>query len=104
MLLFGCQGAKYLKENQKLLHRQSVKGPKGFDTSPMTNLYTQEANRKLLGQLPIYTLVWLYYVGYESFNNPESHGLFKSKAKLEKIKAKKEKNPTSAWFGVPGVF
>jgi len=57
----------------------------------MTNLYTQEANRKLLGQLPINTLVWLYYVGYESFNKPKSHSLFKSKSKLEKTKAKKEK-------------
>jgi outer membrane protein insertion porin family len=91
LFLFGCQGAKYLKDNQKLLHRQTVKGPKGFSTTPMTTLYTQEANRKLLGQLPVYTLVWLYYIGYESFNNPKSHSLFKSKAKLEKQKTKKEK-------------
>lgn len=68
-----------------------MKGPKGFSTTPMTSLYTQEANRKLLGQLPIYTLVWLYYVGYESFNNPKSHSFFRSKARLEKVKAKKEK-------------
>jgi outer membrane protein insertion porin family len=91
LFLFGCQGARYLKENEKLLHRQTIKGPKGFDTAPMANLYTQEANRKLLGQLPINTLVWLYYIGYHSFNNPNSHSVFKSKAKLEKARAKKEK-------------
>jgi outer membrane protein insertion porin family len=91
LLLFGCQGARYLQENQKLLHRQVVKGPKEFNTTTMSGLYTQEANRKLLGQLPINTLVWLYYLGYESFNKPESHSLFRSKARLEKIRDKKEK-------------
>jgi outer membrane protein insertion porin family len=91
LFLLGCQGTRYLKENEKLLHRQAIKGPKEFSTAPMANLYTKEANRKLLGQLPINTLVWLYYLGNNAFNNPNSHSLFRSKSKLQKARDQKEK-------------
>jgi len=90
-LLTSCQGTRHLQKDEKLLHRQAVRGPSGFNTVPLTNLYTQQANRKLLGRLPVHTLVWLYYWGYHSFQGKAAITVFRSKDKLEQIVEKKTK-------------
>lgn len=90
-VLASCQGTRHLQKNEKLLHRQTVKGPPGFNETPLTTLYTRQANRKLLGRLPVHTLVWLYYWGENAFLGKTTLPLFRSKAKLERAKAKKER-------------
>jgi len=65
--LSGCLGTKHLKENEKLLYRQSIDAPKNINEEALRNLYTQEPNRKILG-LPIASLVWIYYFGYKRYN------------------------------------
>lgn len=66
-LLSGCLGTGHLKENQKLLYKQSITSPKGFPTEGLTESYAQKTNRKLLG-LPISTLVWMYYKGERNYH------------------------------------
>jgi outer membrane protein insertion porin family len=58
--LYGCIGTKYLKENEKLLYRQSIDAPKYVNEEELRNLYAQRPNRKLLN-LPISPLVSIYY-------------------------------------------
>jgi hypothetical protein len=68
LLLTGCLGTRYLKENEKMLYRQTVKATaKQFDTAPLTDLYTAKTNRKLFG-LPVNHLVWMHHVGENTFN------------------------------------
>lgn len=63
------------------MYRQVIKAPKKFDTAPLTNIYVQKPNRRLLF-LPVYSYVWLYQIGEKRF----------SKAKFErKLKAKEAK-------------
>jgi len=81
LVLSGCVGARYLKGNEKLLYRQSVKAPKGFPTTNLSNLYTKEANRRILF-FPFNYLVGLHAWGKRNFNDSSSHLLFRSKAKL----------------------
>jgi len=65
--LSGCLGTKHLKENEKLLYRQSIDAPKNVDEEALRNLYAQEPNRKILG-LPIASLVGIYYFGYKRYD------------------------------------
>jgi hypothetical protein len=65
--LSGCIGTQYLKENEKLLYRQSIEAPKIVNEEEMRNLYTQRPNRKLLS-LPISPLVSVYYYGYKRYD------------------------------------
>jgi outer membrane protein assembly factor BamA len=82
----SCLGTRYLKEDQKILYKQSVHVPlKGFDESVLTNLYVTKANRKLLG-LPINHLVWMHHWGEKHFK-PEKY--IKKKEKKEKAFDKK---------------
>ncbi|PZR16848.1 MAG: hypothetical protein DI539_17480 [Flavobacterium psychrophilum] len=80
-VLSGCVGARYLKGNQKLLYRQSVKAPKEISSTNLSNLYTQEANRRILF-LPFNYLVGLHSWGKKNFNDSSRHLLFRSKARL----------------------
>jgi outer membrane protein insertion porin family len=80
-MLSGCLGTRYLKDDQKLLYKQSVKtSNKKFDTTPLSNLYVAKTNRRLLG-LPINHLVWMHHVGEKNFK-PEK--FIKKKEKKEK--------------------
>src|SRR5690349_24944101 len=70
--LSGCLGTQYLKENEKMLYRQTVKGPPGFSTEGLNDLLVQKPNRKFLG-LPMQPLVWMYHQGkqwYEKESSP----------------------------------
>jgi outer membrane protein insertion porin family len=69
--LSGCLGTQYLKENEKMLYRQSVKAPPGISTEGLNALFVQKPNRKFLG-LPIQPLVWMHHQGLEWYNNPKS--------------------------------
>ncbi len=82
----SCLGTRYLKDNEKMLYRQSIKTtPKKFDSSPLENLYVTKTNRRLFG-LPINHLVWMHHVGEKRFK-PEK--FVRKKAKKEKAFARK---------------
>lgn len=66
LFLSGCIGTKHLKENERLLYRQGVQAPKEIDTEKLHELFTQKANRKILG-LPISPLVSVYYFGLRRY-------------------------------------
>ena len=67
LLLSNCLGTRYLEENQKLLYRQTIKAPKGFNSSPLKDLYVKKVNRKVLG-LPINSLVWMHHEGVKHYD------------------------------------
>lgn len=65
--LSGCLGTKHLKDNEKLLYRQSVTVPNKVSGEALRSLYAQRPNRKLLG-LPIAPLVGIYYWGEKHYH------------------------------------
>jgi outer membrane protein insertion porin family len=69
--LSGCLGTSYLKDNEKMLYRQSIKAPKGFSTEGLNELLIQKPNRKFLG-LPIQPLVFMYHQGVKWYENDKS--------------------------------
>jgi outer membrane protein insertion porin family len=67
LLIQGCTGTRYLKENEKLLYRQRVKGqPKDISESTLKDLYTQKENPKAFGRIPL-TPRWIHYWGKKNF-------------------------------------
>lgn len=66
VLLSSCIGTKHLKENEKLLYRQGIQAPKEVDVEKLHELFTQKANRKILG-LPVSPLVSIYYFGLRRY-------------------------------------
>ncbi|NOT76663.1 MAG: BamA/TamA family outer membrane protein [Cyclobacteriaceae bacterium] len=90
LVISGCVGTKYLEKDQKLLDKQSIKVPKGFDKEGLNDdFYVQKANRRFLG-LPINTLTWMYYLGLRRFNK-ETSWFIQSKNDFVRKKEKKEK-------------
>jgi outer membrane protein assembly factor BamA len=81
LLLTGCLGTQYLKENERHLFRQSIKAPATIDEDELRALYVQRPNRRFLG-LPIYHLVTMYYAGLKRYD--------KNKYILKKEKAEKK--------------
>lgn len=79
ILLGSCRGTRYLKENQKLLDRQTLQAPKGINKEPLSDLYVQKTNRRFLG-LPINTLVWMHHLGENRYNQQK---FIDQKAKVE---------------------
>jgi outer membrane protein insertion porin family len=67
MTLSGCLGTRHLKDGEKLLYSQAVDAPRQISEDEMRNLYTQRANRKILG-LPLAPLVSIYYMGYKKYD------------------------------------
>src|SRR6187551_464430 len=67
LLLSSCLGTRYLQENQKLLYRQTIEAPKGFNSSGLSDLYVKKVNRRFLG-LPINSLVWMHHEGERSYD------------------------------------
>jgi len=57
-LLSGCFGTRYLQENQKLLFRQTIQAPKGFNKEGLSDLYVQKANHSVLN-----LKLWMYHYG-----------------------------------------
>ena len=80
ILLSGCLGTKHLKENEKLLFRQSIKAPPNINEEELRALYAQKPNRRFLF-LPIYHLVAIYYAGEKRYNREE---FVRKKAEVEK--------------------
>jgi len=90
LLLNGCVGTKYLKENERLLYRQSIKAPKNVDKTGLADIYVQKANRRLFG-LPINTLTWMYYFGLRRFNKETSWPIRSKQDFVRKKEAKDKK-------------
>jgi outer membrane protein insertion porin family len=65
-LLTGCLGTKHLKENEKLLYRQSIRAPKHIEKEQLKSLYAQQANRKMGGIMA--PLVGIYYWGERHYD------------------------------------
>ena len=80
LLLSGCLGTKHLKENEKLLFRQSIKAPPNINEEELRALYAQKPNRRFLF-LPIYHLVAIYYAGEKRYDREE---FIRKKAEVEK--------------------
>lgn len=67
MTLSGCLGTRHLKDGEKLLYSQAIDAPRHINEDEMRNLYTQRANRKILG-LPLAPLVSIYYMGHRKYD------------------------------------
>lgn len=67
MTLSGCLGTRHLKEGEKLLYTQTIDAPRHINEDEMRNLYTQRANRRILG-LPLAPLVSIYYMGARKYD------------------------------------
>jgi outer membrane protein assembly factor BamA len=63
----GCIGTKHLQENQKLLYRQTIKHPKGFNSEGLHDLYVQKVNGRIR-PTSISLPVGMYYMGKRRFN------------------------------------
>ena len=96
MLLSSCLGTKQLKENERLLYSQRIKAPKEINTYDLSELYAQEANRKILGT-PLAPLVWIYNQGKKRFDPKKYERKIaktekKYDAKIAKAKSDKKVN------------
>lgn len=60
ILLSGCTGMKFLKEDERLLSKQTIKAPKNLSREQIKNLYAKKSNRTFLGTR-MKPLVSLYY-------------------------------------------
>ncbi|HNC29631.1 MAG TPA: hypothetical protein PKX08_06495, partial [Cyclobacteriaceae bacterium] len=81
ILLQACTGTRYLKENERLLYRQKIKGqPADISENTLKDLYTQKENQKAFGRIPL-TPRWVHYLGRKKFD-PKKYE--KKIAKIEK--------------------
>ncbi|MEQ9286325.1 MAG: BamA/TamA family outer membrane protein [Cyclobacteriaceae bacterium] len=86
LALGGCMGTKFLKENEKILHSQKLKGAKGFTIEDIESLYVNKPNKRL-PLLPIAPYIRLYQNGKKKFD-PEKYERKKAAIRekyLEKI-------------------
>lgn len=88
VLLSGCLGTSYLKDNEQLLFRQSIKAPRGVSTEGLNDLLVQKTNRKLFG-LPIHPLVRMYHEGEKRYRNKES--VFSQEAFIRRKERREQK-------------
>ncbi len=66
LLITGCYGTRYLKNDEKLLYKQNIIGNEIVKKDQLTPFYKQEPNRKFLGLFSFY--VWLYKVGENKYD------------------------------------
>jgi hypothetical protein len=66
LLLTGCLGTKHLKEDEKLLKRQTLDAPRNINQEDLRELYAQRPNRKFLGVFAV--LVAIYYSGEKHYD------------------------------------
>jgi outer membrane protein insertion porin family len=86
LLLQGCTGVRYLKENERLLYNQTIKGqPKDISKSTLKDLYVQKENQKAVGGLSL-TPRWIHYSSKKNFDSKKYE---KKIAKIEKKYNKK---------------
>lgn len=102
LLISGCIGTKHLQEGESLLYKQGIKipkgkkAPKGISKDDLDELYSQNANRKVLGT-PLAPLVWIYYQGKRGFDPKKYEAKIqktekKFDAKIAKAKTDKKAN------------
>jgi outer membrane protein insertion porin family len=91
LLVPGCTVNKYLKENQYLLYKQTIKGNKKISKESFTPLFKQKPNRKVLGSLPY---LYLYYVGASHLDTVKIQN--KKRKIAEKYQHKIDKIDTSS--------
>jgi outer membrane protein assembly factor BamA len=77
-------GTSYLKNNEKLLFKQKIKGNENISSDRLENLYNQKANSRIL-LLPISPYVALYETGLQYYDEDEI------KAEKEVVQEKLEK-------------
>jgi outer membrane protein assembly factor BamA len=70
LVLSSCLSTRYLQGNQKLLYRQTIEAPKGFNKSNLQGLYIQKSAPKILG-VPISFLNWMYHKGEVNFDKQQ---------------------------------
>ncbi|ELR70909.1 hypothetical protein C900_03344 [Fulvivirga imtechensis AK7] len=66
-IISGCLGTKYLKEDEKLLYKQKIKGADEIASESLSQLYVQEANRQF-PIIPFSPYVWFYYWGLKRYD------------------------------------
>ena len=84
ILLDGCIGVRFLKENEKILNNQKIVGARGFNLEDLESLYVNKTNKRL-PLLPIAPYIYMYQSGLKSYK-PEKY-----EEKKVKIKEKYEK-------------
>lgn len=89
--LNGCYGTKYLQENQKLLHRQTIVAPNTVNKNTLNDLFVQKPNKKLFGLFN--SQAWMYYQGEKRFSKQK---FIDQKAKVEAKFTKKIDRASSA--------
>ncbi|MDX1629564.1 MAG: BamA/TamA family outer membrane protein, partial [Fulvivirga sp.] len=67
LLLSGCLGTKYLKEDEKLLYKQKIKASDELNKDELRQLYVQETNRRF-PIIPFSPYVWFYYHGLDRYS------------------------------------
>ncbi|QSE96900.1 translocation and assembly module lipoprotein TamL [Fulvivirga lutea] len=97
LLLSGCLGTKYLKEDENLLFKQNIKVGKAIDSDDLEQLYAQEPNRQF-PLIPFAPYVWFYYWGKKSYDiekyqakKAEIAGKFSKKIKAAEKRSKRIK-------------
>ncbi|MBT1703428.1 BamA/TamA family outer membrane protein [Chryseosolibacter indicus] len=68
LLLTGCLGTKHLKDDEKLLVRQTTRVSRKVDQEELRSLYVQRPNRRFLGVPSFHLLVTMYYAGLKRYN------------------------------------
>lgn len=63
-------GTSYLKNDEKLLYKQKIKGNENISADRLESLYTQKANRRIL-LLPISPYVAFYEIGQNYYDKDE---------------------------------
>lgn len=66
--LSSCLGTKYLKQNQTILAKQTIKTDKGIEEETLASFLTQTPNSRVLG-LPFSPFVYTYQSGYKHFDS-----------------------------------
>ncbi|MTI23211.1 hypothetical protein E1176_19435 [Fulvivirga sp. RKSG066] len=67
LLLSGCLGSKYLKEDEKLLYKQKIKATDKVNKEELAQLYIQRPNRQF-PLIPFSPYVWFYYHGIKRYD------------------------------------
>jgi outer membrane protein insertion porin family len=82
VIFSACKGTRHLKENEKVLRRQSVTVPRHISKEDLQGLYAQRENRKILGVYGFSPLIPIYYWGERNYS-PDKYV-----RKREKVEAK----------------
>lgn len=93
--LSGCLGTRFLKEDQKILYKQRIKGVHRTDRQALETLYQQEPNRKF-PFIPWTPYVWLHQLGVNSYDTTKYESK-KDKAQEKFLKKVEGKEPSSKY-------